>query len=441
MTIHVDLVRELRQRVADQLSARVATDEAAGRARMAVEDERQFARRLIADSLTEDRRRRLNDGQAPLDEDVEDHLAQAVFDALFGLGRLQRLLEDPELTDIHVNGCDSVHVRYRDGNRREVEPIADTDDELIDVVRLAATRFGRSEHRFDAAAPELNLQLPDGSRLFAVMAVSGRPSIAIRIHHLQKVTLADLRGLGMFEEAVEAFLAASVHSRQNLVIGGEINVGKTTLLRALGHLLPPDERIVTIEDNLELGFDRFPELHRDVVALEERRPNVEGHGAISLGDEVRWALRMDPDRVIVGEVRGDEILPMLNAMSHGNDGSMCTIHANSSKGIFEKLALYALQTPQRLDREATNLLVANSIDFAIFLDRDREGRYVSSIREITGAEGLSVQTNEVFAPGPDGRAMPTGRGRMTDRRLAEVMEVGFDPGWLDAPSRNGGVAR
>jgi len=130
--------------------------------------------------------------------------ARAVFDALFGLGRLQRLLEDPDISDIHVNGCDSVHVRRRDGTRVQGEPIAESDDELVDLIRLAATRFGRTERRFDAANPELNLQLPDGSRLFGVMSVSGRPSLAIRLHHLQKITLADLRGLGMIDGAVMA---------------------------------------------------------------------------------------------------------------------------------------------------------------------------------------------------------------------------------------------
>ena len=433
MSAQLELVRDVRQRVADQLMARVADHETDGRARLVLADERQFARRLIADALTEERRRRLSAGGRPLDADAEDDLARAAFDALFGLGRLQRLLDDPDVSDIHVNGCDSVHLRRRDGTRMQVERIAESDEELIDLIRLAATRFGRTERRFDAANPELNLQLPDGSRLFAVMSVSGRPSVAIRLHHLQKVTLADLRGLGMVDAATEAFLSAAVCSWQNLLIAGEISAGKTTLLRALIHLLPADERIVTVEDNLELGIDRFPELHTNVVALEERRPNVEGEGAVTIAEEVRWALRMDPDRLIVGEVRGDEILPMLNAMSHGNDGSMCTIHANSSKGVFDKLAQYALQAPQRLDREATNLLVANAVDFVVFLDRSGAQRFVSSVREVTGADGLLVQTNEIFCPDPNGRAVPAGQARMTQRRLRELVEAGFDPEHLDTP--------
>ncbi|MGH8983555.1 MAG: CpaF family protein [Acidimicrobiia bacterium] len=399
---------------------------------MRPDDERQLARRLIADSLVAERRRRLHVGLDLLDETVEEQISQAVFDALFGLGRLQPLLEDPEVTDIHVNGCDSVHVRLRDGTRRQVDAVADDDEELVELVRVAAARFGRTERRFDAAAPELNLQLPDGSRLFAIMEVSGRPSVAIRLHQHQKVTLADLRGLDMLDERLEAFLTAAMFSRQNLIIGGPWNVGKTTLLRALVHLLPSDERIVTVEDALELGFDRFPELHRDAVALEERHPNIEGEGAVTLADEVKSALRMDPDRLIVGEVRGDEVLPMLNAMSHGNDGSLCTIHADSSRGIFEKLVLYALQTPQRVDRDVTNTLVANSIDFGIFIERDRERhRHIASVREVTGTEGPVVSTNEVFVPGPDGRAHPAGRGRISDRRLNELVDVGFDPALLD----------
>ncbi|MGH9026252.1 MAG: CpaF family protein, partial [Acidimicrobiia bacterium] len=430
------LVRALRARVADQLSAQVEEAERSGRGPIHTADERQLARRLIADALVAERRRRLNDASPLLEETAEDHVAQAVFDALFGLGRLQPLLNDPEVTDVHVNGCDSVHVRRRDGTRLEVDAVAESDEELIELIRMAAARFGRTERRFDAAAPELNLQLPDGSRMFAVMEVSGRPSVAIRLHHHQKVTLADLRGLDMFDQALEAFLAAAVFSRQNLIIGGPWNVGKTTLLRALVHLLSPEERIVTVEDALELGFDRFPELHRDVVTLEERRPNIEGAGAVTLADEVRWGLRMDPDRLIVGEVRGDEVLPMLNAMSHGNDGSLCTIHADSSRGVFEKLVLYALQTPQRLDREVTNILVANAIDLVVFVERDHNRhRHVASVREVTGTEGPVVSTNEVFAPGPDGRARPSGRGRITDRRLHALVDAGFDPAWLDRGAR------
>ncbi|HMC40864.1 MAG TPA: CpaF/VirB11 family protein, partial [Acidimicrobiales bacterium] len=189
---------------------------------------------------------------------------------------------------------------------------------------------------------------------------------------------------------------------------------------------------VTIEDSLELGLDRYPDLHPDVVALEAREANLEGEGGISLADLVRWALRLSPDRVIVGEARGEEVLALLNAMSQGSDGSMATIHASTSKGVFSKLATYAVQAPERLPLEATNLLVANAVNFVIHLGQDTTGRrFVSSVREVTDAEGPVVISNEVFRPGPDGRAIP-GVALRTET-ADQLVEVGFDPDLLDRP--------
>jgi Flp pilus assembly CpaF family ATPase len=199
----------------------------------------------------------------------------------------------------------------------------------------------------------------------------------------------------------------------------------------------PDERIVTIEDNLEIGLDRYPDLHPDVVALEAREENVEGEGAIDLATLVRWGLRMNPDRVIVGEVRGPEVIPMLNAMSQGNDGSMCTIHANSSASAFSKLAMYAVQAPERLNLEATNLMVANAINFVVYIGTDAVGgeggmrRYVSSVREIVGAEGPLVMSNEIFMPGYDRRAVPA--APLRDTTQADLAAVGFDSSVLLRP--------
>jgi Flp pilus assembly CpaF family ATPase len=272
---------------------------------------------------------------------------------LFGLGRLQRLLDDYEIENVNANGCDRVWVRYADGRRVQVDPIADSDEELVELVRLAAARLGLGERRFDLGSPLLDLRLPDGSRLFAAMAVVTRPCLAIRRHRYPSLTLEDLMAKGTVTSALRAFLGAAVRARLNLIISGGTNAGKTTLLRALAAEIPFDERLVTIEDSLELGLERFPEVHADVVAMEARAPNVEGEGAISVADLVRAALRMSPDRVIVGEVRGHEVIPMLNAMTQGNDGSMCTVHANSSAGAFGRLASYAVQAPERLPLEAT----------------------------------------------------------------------------------------
>jgi pilus assembly protein CpaF len=343
-----ELVRRFRQEIADALAERLRADEAAGRSSMSIADQRQFGRTLIYQRLERHAKDELDAGREPLGDDEEMALATAIHDALFGLGVLQRLLEDETIENIDANGASDVWITRADGTKERGPAIADSDDELVDMLRMTAARVGLTERRFDVGSPSLNLQLPDGSRLFAVMAVTARPSVAIRRHRYPKVFLDDLVGLGTIDHALREFLRATVLARKNLIVCGGVDAGKTTMLRALINEIPPEERLVTIEDNLELGVDRYGELHPDAVALEARERNVEGEGEVTLANLVRWGLRMNPDRVIVGEVRGDEVLPMLNAMSQGNDGSMCTIHANSSAGAFGKLAMYAVQAPERL---------------------------------------------------------------------------------------------
>jgi pilus assembly protein CpaF len=431
--VDTGLVGRLRAEVADQLEARLRADEATGRPRMRPADQRQFGRQLINQALEAEARAALAAGRPVLDADAEEALAQAVHDALFGLGRLQRLLDDPKIENINANGCDRVFVRYADGTRAQADPIADSDAELVELIRLAAARMGLAERRFDLSAPRLNLQLPDGSRLFAVMAVAARPALSVRRHRYLRLTLDDLVATGTLDVALRGFLAAAVRARKNLIVCGDTGAGKTTLLRALATEIPPEERLVTIEDALELSLDRYPELHPDVVALEAREPNVEGEGEVTQADLVRWALRMSPDRVLVGEVRGDEVLPMLNAMSQGTDGSMCTLHASSSAGAFGKLAAYAIQAPERLPLEATNLLVANAVHFVVFLAHDRRAgrRTVASVREVSGAEGPLVVSNEVFRPGPGSRAVPG--APLQAATLEQLMDGGLDPSLLDRP--------
>ena len=217
----------------------------------------------------------------------------------------------PTVENINANGCDNVFVRYSDGRRERVDPIADSDDELIDLLRMAAARLGIGERRFDLGSPRLSLPLPDGSRLFGVMAVTARPSLSIRRHRYLKITPDDLIGMGTLDLALREFVGAAMRARKSCVICGGTAAGKTTLLRAMAADIPAWERLITIEDSLELGLDRYPDLHPDVVALEAREPNIEGEGGVSLAELVRWALRMSPDRVIVGEARGEEVLALL----------------------------------------------------------------------------------------------------------------------------------
>ncbi len=429
MSVEASVVADLRAEVLAGLSERERALAASGRPPLGAADEQALGRQLIAEVLERRANDALRAGRPVLSAGEEDELSRAVFDALFRLNRLQRLLDDPAIENINANGADQVWVRYADGRRERVAPIAASDAELEEMLRTAAARTGIGERRFDRGSPRLSLQLPDGSRLFALMAVAARPCVSIRRHRYLKVTCDDLVGMGTLDLALRELVRAMMAARKSCIICGGTGAGKTTLLRAMAADIAPAERLVTIEDSLELGLDRFPDLHPDVVALEAREPNLEGEGGVSLAELVRWALRMSPDRVIVGETRGEEVLALLNAMSQGTDGSMATLHASSSKGAFSKLATYAVQAPERLPLEATNLLVANAVHFVIHLAQDGERRFVDSVREVVDAEGPMVVSNEIFRPGPDGRAVPG--APLRNDTLDELAAVGFDPGLLE----------
>jgi Flp pilus assembly CpaF family ATPase len=360
----------------------------------------------------------------------EQAVARLVLAMLFGLGVLQLFIEDPAVENIDVNGADLAFVSFADGTKQMVGPVAESDEELVAVVRAAAARFGLAERRFDSAQPELDLRLPDGSRLSAVMAVTERPVIDIRRHRLSDHDLGDLVLLGMLDEELASFLGAAVRAKRNILVSGAMNAGKTTLLRALAAEIPADERIVTIEQALELGLDKQANRHPDCVAMEARLANIEGVGAISMAQLVRRSLRMNASRVIVGEVLGDEVIPMLNAMSQGRAGSMGTIHADSSVGVFRRLAAYAVQSPERLPLEATNLLIAGSIHFVVHVDvaevpgELRRLRQVTSVREVIDAEGPMIVSNEIWKPGPTGRARPS--APLRDVTAAALAGQGYD---------------
>jgi pilus assembly protein CpaF len=398
------------QRVRDQTSARLAAQAATtvlGRPPLTATQRSDLCRQIIWEVLDGEAAQALSAGRAPLSPAVEAAIGQAVHDELCGLGGFQPYLDDPQVENINANGCDEVFIRYAGGRRERVPPVAASDAELEELVRAVAARAGIEERRFDRGCPRLSVPLPGGGRLFAVMAVTARPCVAIRRDRLAAATLADLARNGTLSHDVAGFLASAVRARKNILISGGTAAGKTTLLRALAAAIPPAERLVTIEDSLELCLDRDRRAHPDVVALQAREPNVEGQGEVSLAELVRWALRMSPDRVIVGEVRGPEVVPMLNAMSQGNDGSMTTLHASYSRGAFAKLAAYAAQAQEHLRLEDTALLIAGAVHFVIQLDYAPGGqRVVTSIREIVDADGRQVISNEIYAPGPDRHAVP-----------------------------------
>jgi Flp pilus assembly CpaF family ATPase len=426
-------VREfLRHTLADDLPSRAG----AAAEPMTSVRRREWARELLRSAVAAHSEAELQAGRVLLCPDAEALVVETVLDEVFGLGGLQPLLDDPAVETINVNSFDRVFVQYSDGTRAQVAPVASSNDELTDLVRTLAARASSEERRFDRGSPALNLQLPGGERLFAVLGLTagGVTACSIRRHGYLTTSLAHLRRRGTLDVGLERFLRALVRARKNVLITGGAGFGKTTLLRAMAAEMDPLERIVTIEDAFELGLGLDSNLHADVTALQARQANVEGAGAISQAELVRWGLRMSPDRVIVGEIRGPEVIPMCNAMSQGNDGSMATLHASSSKIAFTRLASYAAQGAERLSLEATALLVASSVHFVVHLAKaaDRTTRVVSSIREVVDANGGTVVSNEVYRPGSDLRARPVA-GALRADTLDDLVDAGFDPGLLTAP--------
>ena len=423
-SIDRQLVNALGSRLGDVLADERLDRRARNMADPTNDEEHNFARTAVHAELLRLSAARRSEGRSVLTVFDEVEVTSAAIAQVLGLGRLQPLLEDDEISDIHVRGNSVVWVKLRNGEREMREPIVETDDELIELVRRAATRLSRQERRFDAGTPELNMQLPDGSRLFATMDVSLRPSLVIRRHRFEISSLKELQLRGLMSLELQDFLGAAVRARRNIVIAGGTGSGKTTLLRALINEIPVFERLVTIEDAYELGLDHFEHLHPDHDSLQSRPANVEGHGEITLADLTRMALRMDPDRVIVGEVRGAEAFPMLMAMSQGNNGSMCTMHADSTRSVFPKLAAYVSMASTGLPIDTVNLLLSSALHFVIYISSTGSERRVASVREVVDCDGANIISNEIFALNSQGELLRTFPLREATRELLSA--YGYD---------------
>ena len=412
-------VREVHAEVTRRLESAADQDGSNDRARV---------RRLTRQVLDERAGRALVSGAGVLDRGAEEEILRRVVARVCGLGPLEGLLQDPEIENLNLTGT-TVWVRYADGTRANLPPIVDSPEELVTLVRRIAADSPAGERRFDQAAPILDMSLADGSRLNAVLDVSHQPAVSIRRHRYRTTGLGQLRRLGTLDTTLDKLLTAAVRARRNIVISGGTGAGKTTLLRALAAQIPPEERVVTIEDVPELALERDETAHPDAVALHARPPNTEGRGEITVADLVRAALRMSPDRVIVGETRGSETVPLLTAMSQGNDGSLTTLHAATSAGAFTKLGAYAALSTERLPLEATSLLVASAVHLVVHIDATPEGeRRVSSVREVVGSDGARVISNEIYRA--DGQ-IPAPPSPGTAQALARA---GFDVAQLTNPS-------
>jgi len=435
LSVDHGLVRELRREVAERLAARLQTDPLTDTAAR-----QELCRSLLADLLTARSRDAARAGAPGWSVEEEFALADAVMSALFGLGRLQPLVDDPMVENIEVNGHDQVWVSYADGREERGPAVADSDAELLEQLQHLAARVAGNERTFTTANPRLHLRLEDGSRLAAMAWTTPRPQVVVRRHRVRDVDLDDLIALGMVDTALVAFLRAALRSGKNIIVTGLQNAGKTTLIRALANEFDPMERFATIEQEYELHLHELPDRHPRVVAMEAREGSSERDasgrraGEVTLSELVVDALRMNLRRIIVGEVRGSEAVPMLEAMSTG-DGSLCTIHSRTAAHALDRLVTLCLSADIGMTDTFAYRLVAGSVDLIVharLLDETHIGgrrhRFVSDVVEINGmGEFGRPTTTTVFAPGPDGRAVPT----HAPACLPELIRAGFDPGFHD----------
>jgi pilus assembly protein CpaF len=425
-----DICRNVSDLLAVQLQARPVDD---------ADERRELARGLLGSILESHARQRLIDGHRSWSIEEEFTLADAVMDDLFGLGRLQPLVDNPAIENIEANGCDDVWLSFADGRCERGPAIASSDEQLIELIQRLGARASSSERTFTSANPRLHLRLGDGSRLAAMAWTTPRPQLVIRRHRVRDVDLSDLVRLGTLDSALEAFLRAALRSGKNMIITGLQNAGKTTLLRSLAGEFGVMERFATIEREYELHLHELPHRHPRVVAMEGREGSSERDaqgrraGEVSLSDLVIDALRMNLRRIVVGEVRGEEVLPMLEAMSTG-DGSLCTLHARSAAHAFDRIVTLCLSTGVGMTDTFAYRLAAGAIDFVVHIkldDDNEEGRpvrYVSDIVEIVGiGEFGRPLTTTVFGPGGDGRAVPL----HSPHCLPDLVRAGFDPIFLD----------
>ena len=373
---------------------------------------------------------RVRGGGAMISPGDRDRLARAVLDEQFGLGPLQPFLDDDEVENVDVNGPRTVWVRLRGGRKVEAGPIAADNADLIQLVRTWGLRETQTQREFSGARPMLNAGLGGMVRLSAVMSVTRDVHLSVRFHRLVSVTLADLASppLLTLTPAVAHFLQACVAAHKNILVTGGVDAGKTTLLRALCAAIDPDERIATLESDRELYLELLAGQHRDVISFEARQSNSEGAGEITLHDLIPQALRMNPRRIIVGEVRDQEIRPMLEAMNSGQEGSMATLHANSGGEIFNRILMLAQRGRLAMTTDAINLAIGLCRPIVVHIRKDRAGavRYVSEVIEVLPpADGTQPSRNRIFSPGPDGRAVPA--HSLSPETLMDLIDAGLNP--------------
>jgi pilus assembly protein CpaF len=359
-------------------------------------------------------------------------LEKVLIDELLGFGPLEELLNDPEITDIMVNGPEQTYIEKK--GKLTVAPIQFRDEEhLLQIAQRIVNQVGR---RIDQTTPLADARLKDGSRVNVIIPPLSLRGTAISIRKFSEkpITLDNLKDWGAMSEKMATALKIAGACRFNVVISGGTGSGKTTMLNALSKMIDPGERVLTIEDAAEL---RLQQPHW--LPLETRPPNLEGKGAISIGDLVKNALRMRPDRIILGEIRGAECFDLLAAMNTGHDGSMCTLHANSPREALGRMENMILMGDIKIPKEAISRQIAESVDIIVQVKRLRDGsRRVTNVTEVIGMEGEVIVTQELFKfeymdEGADGKII--GEYRSTGLRpytLEKARQFGFEQAYLEA---------
>jgi len=391
-----------------------------GDRKLLAEDEEGVARvvrEFVARVLTEE--------EIPLNTQERARLAEDLTDETLGVGPLAPLMADPAVTDILVVGPNKVYVE-RFG-RLELTKIRFQDDEhIFRVIERIAAWIGR---RIDVAQPMLDARLPDGSRVNATIppvSIDG-PTISIRRFGRRRLRAQELVDMEEMSPHMLEFLHACVRSRQNILISGGTGAGKSTLLAAIAEAIPHEERIVTIEDTAELMLDQ-----EHVVRLENRPPNTEGRGAISSRDLLINSLRMRPDRIVVGEVRGGEALDMLQAMNTGHDGSLCTVHANSPRDALARIETMVLMSGVELPSRAIREQIVNALQIVVHVRRYEDGiRRIETVAELAGLEGNTPLLNTIFEFRRSGREGRRVRGQFQSTgvmpKVAELLRALGEP--------------
>ncbi len=327
---------------------------------------------------------------AQLPESIRQQLTQDAINDVLGYGPIQPLLDDPDVTEVMVNGPKSVYVE-KAGHLTKTGVTFENNQEVLRVIERIILPLGR---RIDADTPTVDARLPDGSRVNAVIppvAIDGA-SITIRKFRKDKLSIQQLIEFGSLTAPMAEFLRACVVSRLNIVVSGGTGSGKTTLLNVLSSMIPEEERIVTIEDAAEL------QLQQDhVVRLETRPPSLEGKGMVTIRDLVRNALRMRPDRIIVGECRGGETLDMLQAMNTGHDGSLTTLHANTPRDSLSRMETMVMMAGMDMPIKVIRQQVSSAIDLIVQQTRLRDGqRKITAVTEVAGMEGDTIVLTDIF---------------------------------------------